>query len=81
MTGGVSSRPKTRSDETMAACITVYLAPRSRMGRKKRLVYSMNATRPPKVSAPARTSPPPYQRSSATAAEPMASTAAYRDAS
>ena len=56
---------------TMAACMTVYLAPRSRMGRKNRFVYSMKATRPPKVSAPATTSPPPYQTSRATAAEPM----------
>ena len=65
-----------RSDATTAACITAYLAPRSRMGRKKRCVYSRNATSPPKVSTPCTTSPPPYQSSRATADEPMASTVA-----
>ena len=81
MAGDVSSRPKTRSAETMADCITEYFAPRSRMGRKKRPVYSMNATSPPNVRAPARICPPPYQRSRARATDPMTSTAAYRDAS
>ena len=65
-----------RSAETMAACMTVYLAPRSRIGRKKRPVYSRKATSPPKVSAPVTTCPPPYQSSRATAAEPRASTVA-----
>ena len=76
MAGSTSSSPKIRSEEAMAACMTAYFAPRSRMGRKNRFVYSMNATSPPKVSIPRQIWPPPYQRSSATAAEPMASTEA-----
>ena len=70
-----------RSAEAMAACITVYLAPRSRIGRKKRLVYWMNATSAPKDSAPAPICPPPYQISSASATAPSASTDEYSDAS
>ena len=65
-----------RSADAIADCITVYFAPRSRMGRKKRLVYWMNATSTPNVSAPARIAPPPYQSSSASATEPSASTVA-----
>ena len=63
-----------RSADTMAACITVYLAPRSRIGRKKRLVYSRKATRPPNVSAPRHHLAAAVPQSSATAAEPIAST-------
>ena len=65
-----------RSAEAMADCITVYFAPRSRIGRKKRLVYWMNATRAPNESAPAPIWPPPYQISSARATAPSASTEA-----
>ena len=65
-----------RSADTMAACITVYLLPRSRSGMKARARYSRKATSPPKVKAPRTISPPPYQSTSATAAEPMASTIA-----
>src|SRR5215470_8364107 len=75
--GARSSSPKMRSAEAMAACITVYLAPRSRIGRKKRLVYWMKATSAPNESAPAPIWPPPYQISSASATEPSASTDAY----
>ena len=44
------------------------------MGRKNRFVYWMNATSTPKVTAPATIWPPPYQRSTARAIEPSAST-------
>jgi len=54
--------------------MTVYFAPRSRIGRKNRFVYWMNATRTPKLTAPVTISPPPYQTSSAKAIEPSAST-------
>ena len=51
------------------------------MGRKKRLVYWMNATSAPKVSDSATIRPLPYQSKSASAIEPSASTAAYSEAS
>ena len=70
-----------RSRAAMAPCMTEYLADRSRMGEKKRSMYWMNATRAPKVSAPRRISPPPYQTSRPTATEESVSTAAYRAAS
>src|SRR5262249_14993351 len=72
--GARRSSPKIRSADAIAACITVYLAPRSRIGRKKRLVYWMKATSAPNDSVPAAIWPPPYQISSASAREPSAST-------
>ena len=41
--------------------MTVYLADTSRIGRKKRCVYSMNATRTPKVSVAGEDPAPPHQ--------------------
>src|SRR5439155_564187 len=79
--GSRSSSPKILSADAMADCITVYLAPRSRMGRKKRLVYWMKATSAPNVSAPAPIWPPPYQISRASATAPSASTEEYSEAS
>src|SRR5262249_47040447 len=72
--GTTSSSSKMRSAEAIAACITVYFAPRSRMGRKKRVVYWMNATSVPNVSASAAIWRAPYHSSTASAAEPRAST-------
>ena len=65
-----------RSAETVADCITVYFADASRMGRKKRWTYSMNATSTPKVRLPATISTPPHQRRAATATAPTSSTPA-----
>jgi hypothetical protein len=73
---GVSRRPKILSAPTMALCITAYFAERSRIGRKKRCVYAMNATSTPKLTVPARIALPPQKTRAASAMDPTSSTPA-----
>ncbi|MND00508.1 hypothetical protein D3C83_191500 [compost metagenome] len=75
MITGSSSSLKIRSDDAMAACITLNLSDMSLMGRKNRCAYCRNATSAPSVSVPASTVMPPYQMISADASAPTASTA------
>ena len=61
--GAVSSSWKTRSADAIADCMTAYLVLNSRIGMKKRWMYSMKATSVPNAIAPledvarARTTP------------------------
>ena len=71
----MSSRPKIRSDDAMAACRMLNFSDRSLMGRKKRCEYWMNATREPSVSVPSSVQAPPYQMMAAVATAPISSTA------
>ena len=73
---GWSRRVNTRSALAIADCITVYLDDRSRMGMKNLSMYSMKATRVPKVISPWTMRPPAYQTIPATASEPIISTTA-----
>ena len=56
---GWSSNSKMRSDDDMADCMTAYLVEKSRIGTKKRCMYSMKATSVPKARAPAITAAVP----------------------
>ena len=70
----MSSSSKTRSADAIADCMTAYLVEKSRIGMKKRCMYSMNATSVPKAIAPARMWPDAYQTMSATEMLASAST-------
>jgi hypothetical protein len=56
----VSSSWKTRSAEAIADCMTAYLVENSRIGMKKRWMYSRKATSVPNAITPARMSPAAY---------------------
>src|ERR1700693_2882554 len=71
---GWSSNSKMRSDDDMADCMTAYLVEKSRIGTKKRCMYSMKDTNVPKARAPAMISPPPYQMMTPSVIELTAST-------
>jgi hypothetical protein len=71
--GGVSSRPKMRSDDAIACWSAVYLSLRSEIGRKNRCVYWRNATSVPSVMPVHITWRPPYHTISDTAIAPTSS--------
>ena len=72
---GVSSRPKMRSDDAIADCMTLNFSDRSLIGRKNCCAYPMNATSEPSVTVSCSARPPPYQRIRPVATAPSSSIA------
>ena len=75
MTRGSSISLKIRSDEAIAACMTLNFSDMSLIGRKNRVEYCMNATSAPSDSAFRRTADPPYQMINAEASAATSSIA------
>ena len=62
-----------RSEDAIACWRMLYFSERSEMGRKKRCVYWMNATRVPSVMPVHMTWRPPYHTMRDTASAPTSS--------